>query len=70
MISHLADVLFFRDELAALREGMQLLGTAGVVFGDYPVGWIRMIFPHRLWCAPNSQGDRWEKWVMASDLKQ
>jgi hypothetical protein len=44
MISHLADVPFFRDELAALHEGMQLVGSAGVVFGDYPVGWIRMIF--------------------------
>ena len=62
MISHLADVPFFRDELAALHEGMQLVGSAGVVFGDYPVGWI--------WCAPNRQVDRWEKLVIASDLKQ
>lgn len=70
MISHLPDVPFFRDELADLHEGMQLVGSAGVLFGDYPVGWIRMIFHHRLWCAPNRQSDRWEKWVMASDLKQ
>jgi len=49
---------------------MQLLETAGVVCGDYPLGLIRMIFYHRLWWGPNRQGDRWEKWVMASDLKQ
>jgi hypothetical protein len=106
MISHFADVPFFRDELATLHavewkhfyadwdeqsalaeflnqkadgslpatlvlhEGMELVGSVSVVFGDCPAEWIRMIFHHRLWCSPNRQVDRWEKLVIASDLKQ